>query len=203
VTVNDRREKPRRRSVLRVLARWVKGWAESVLEEEAPRVPPPPVAPPMAGNGSPPEHWLQLVQSARRGPPADWVERVRQGAPHLLEKLEVPRASVQTPAPSPGRSPESVRPTREPPRPPPMSPAVEQAPPAVTRTRAAPVPRVHFRPRASRGPTPAPRERGPVPAPPSPEETPPLAAPLQATAPRGAPASIPSSASPPRRRAVP
>lgn len=178
----------RRRGLLRVLARWVKGWAESVLEEEAPRVPRPPASPPVSGNGTPPAHWLQLVQSARRGPPADWVERVRKGAPHLLERLEAapspappPRGPVALPrAPVPAvvrpqaRSPEPVLPAREPLPVSPPSPRVER------------VPRVHLRPESSRGAMPAPRESGPVPATPSPEETTPRAVP-RAPRPRAVP----------------
>ena len=81
---------------MRAVARWVKVWAESLLKEledgpvepvRAPVPPPSPPAPPDTEGA--PEHWRRLLEAKRRGPPADWVERVQRGAPHLLEGLEV------------------------------------------------------------------------------------------------------------------
>ena len=81
------------------------------------------VVPPSSGQeeGGPPEHWQRLVQSTRRGPPADWVERVRRGAPHLLEGLELEESPPVTPE-----------------RPPVAVPPVPVAP--VTPSRSEPVP---------------------------------------------------------------
>ncbi|MDY7227264.1 hypothetical protein [Hyalangium rubrum] len=104
-------EKGLRAALLRAVAKRMKAWAEAVLsepvepetpraevsprEEEAPRaeeaLPEAPSAPrePRPSHG-PPSHWLRDVQALRAGPPAEWVEQVRQSAPHLLSSVEKP-----------------------------------------------------------------------------------------------------------------
>lgn len=102
---------------MRSVARRVKAWAEAVLspasessassapepsagEEEAPRentvrqdaqpsepTPAPREAGPVGTPGGPPVHWLRDIQALQMGPPADWVARVRRGAPHLLTRV--------------------------------------------------------------------------------------------------------------------
>ena len=92
----DEQAKSRWRDMLlSTLARRVRGWAENVLSE--PSAPQEPSAAPPAGmrsepTGIPPIHWLRDVQRLRAGPPADWMERVQKGAPHLLRSLPKPVA---------------------------------------------------------------------------------------------------------------
>jgi len=90
----------------------MKSWAEAVLADEeepgpapsrveAPEPAPPPLmgavrAPPAGGaaargmaaggDSGPPAHWLRDIEARGGGPPADWVTRVRQGAPSLLDR---------------------------------------------------------------------------------------------------------------------
>jgi len=92
-----------RRSLLLLLARWLKAWAERLLAEEAP-----------AEAGLAGEEMGEELEVPPRGggPPAHWVERVRQGAPELLVGLELPRpARPRSPPdasrPAPGRAAET------------------------------------------------------------------------------------------------
>ncbi|XXF77104.1 hypothetical protein P2318_29225 [Myxococcaceae bacterium GXIMD 01537] len=107
---------------MRAMAQRVKGWAGSVLHgpaapeaggpppepappaEAAPSAeaaPPGPGAPPAeAPEAGPPEHWARDVME-RRGPPADWVARVRKGAPHLLTRLGMPTTPRRGPPEEP------------------------------------------------------------------------------------------------------
>ncbi len=101
----DERSQSRWRDVLvRSVARRVKAWAEAVLAQEV-RPSEPAPAPREAVRAAPPGglpvQWLRDVQALRMGPPADWMERVRRGAPHLLARVE--RVPGPTPAPVPSR----------------------------------------------------------------------------------------------------
>lgn len=75
---------------VRVLARWLRGWADSVLEEEdAPGRdklvrPPEPVSVPSLEPQAEESDWLATLDP---GPPAHWVEKVRHAAPELLRRL--------------------------------------------------------------------------------------------------------------------
>lgn len=94
--------------------------SEPVSSQEAapPSEAPPPSEPFAEGAPSgPPAHWLRDVGALQRGPPADWVERVRKGAPHLLERMglryrpgqippEVAAALVAVERPEPEVAPE-------------------------------------------------------------------------------------------------
>jgi hypothetical protein len=167
----------RENSLVRAVARWVKGWAESVLKEPDASVALPvddsrspgetagatvSVPPPSQESaGGPPEHWLRLVRSKRPGPPADWVERVRRGAPHLLEGLELE-----------GEGSEAFA---GPPKAEPLSPTAPVGPPrgeTVPVTRTAPTPQARPRIGLGRVGTPPRREleAHPSPAPVSPVE---------------------------------
>jgi hypothetical protein len=177
---------------VRVVARWVKDWAESVLKEpdtstphsaQAPlslwerdgvRVPVPPSS--NLDTGGPPEHWKQLLSTQRRGPPADWVERVRRGAPQLLEGLDLgnerpespavpPKPVLQSPPRMPLRS-GGTPPRPEPeahlsrPSPLPTAPREEESMPP-SEMRRAPVPPPTTGPRAGARLLRPARERGP------------------------------------------
>jgi hypothetical protein len=124
---------------VRSVARRVMAWAEAVLvqdsasseSEPAPReqgapgesasrqdvkLSEPAPAPREAGRvgppGGPPVQWLRDVQALQMGPPADWVERVRRGAPHLLARIE--RVQAPPPAPVPSRPAEPSSQDRRP-----------------------------------------------------------------------------------------
>lgn len=104
---------PWRGAWLRAVARRMKAWAEAVLAEEAASAPastsveaprPEPSGSTPAGSrgagsaeaapvGSAASlesleaRWLRDLEARRSVPVADWVERVKKGAPHLLEEL--------------------------------------------------------------------------------------------------------------------
>lgn len=175
---------------MRAVARWVKNWAESVLTEDTLSpwerdgvrvVPPPPPSREPDPNG-PPEHWRRLMESKRRGPPADWVERVRRGAPHLLADLEPQPAPSVAPMPMVPPAPVATLPTPVPSTVPVPSPTpvlrTGRAPPArLTRHEAPrtapPPPRVETQATSFEvGPTPLPVPRADVPVP-EPKSAPP------------------------------
>jgi hypothetical protein len=111
--VDERSQNRWRRRLVRAVARRLRAWAEAVLSE-APRpgaAGGPALAVPTVGpvEGAreeaegPPAQWLRDVQALRAAsaPPADWVARVRQGAPQLLarvERMSAPRAREFVPA---------------------------------------------------------------------------------------------------------
>src|SRR5262249_43363029 len=93
-------------AVLRALATKLSGWADRLGKptengggqtaippdgRESRVTPPMPILAPSNAPASerhavpvtPPQHWLRRPLS--KGPPAHWIERVRKGAPHLLE----------------------------------------------------------------------------------------------------------------------
>lgn len=210
-----------------------KRWADAVLqgprapEEEVPApeaeqappaepVPPAEAAPPEqrppAEAGGPPEHWLRDVRALQRGPPADWVARVRKGAPHLLERMglryrlgQIPpevaaalAAAERTEAEAEAATgePPPVIPSREVPAPEDLeagAPRTEPRPfvpmesprPMSREVAPAPVSRVPRAEPAPERPTGAPVSRAPAPPPSSPA---PGEAPARARAPRVEPA---------------
>ncbi|HEY8208857.1 MAG TPA: hypothetical protein VIG99_15310 [Myxococcaceae bacterium] len=119
-----------RRAILAWIARWLQAWTEEILRQEGPAT-----ATAAEPGASPP--------TVEGGPPAHWVERVRQGAPELLMGLGAsPRnhaAQPAWPAPVAGEAPggprwsEGVRHGVEPEAPPARggrpSPRMEAPPP--------------------------------------------------------------------------
>jgi hypothetical protein len=106
--VGERAQSRWRDRLLRALARWIKAWAESILaqapepEEQPPAPPPAPREVARARPPSePPPQWVRDVQSLQAGPPADWVERVRRGAPQLLSPSERAPSRRHAAPPSP------------------------------------------------------------------------------------------------------
>jgi hypothetical protein len=100
-----------RRPLRQALGRALRSWSGRLLGTpeasvpEAPRPPPEPAAP-SADPAGPPAHWLEKV---RRGapelldpapdPPAHWLEKVRRGAPELLQPARGTAPRPWPPAP--------------------------------------------------------------------------------------------------------
>lgn len=181
-------------------------------EEAAPpgeAAPPSALMPPeQAEPSGPPEHWVREVLSRRGGPPADWVERVRKGAPHLLERMglryrlgQIPPevaaslVAVERPEPAP-ESLEEEAPSEAP------TPSVESL--EAGAPRAEPRPFMPVEP-----PRPERREVAPVPVPQVPRIEPgverpvgpPVSRSLASPAPKRAPAEAPAPVRAPREEA--
>lgn len=194
-------------------------------QEAAPPSEAPPSPEPFAEGApsGPPAHWLRDVGALQRGPPADWVERVRKGAPHLLERMglryrlgqippelaaslvaverperesELPPGEAPSEAPSPLPEPLEAGARRAEPRP--FAP-IES--PLQARRELAPAP-------VQRAPRVAPRPERTVGAPVSRALAPPVSEPLpgeagEASAPARVPPEAPHPEAPPREPEAP